>query len=501
MAQLARAERQLPANDYTPTLALADCLSADTTVLADKNSPSGYRFQSSYHLADSLYEGLIEERPTTPAVYAVIMPRLERVLTLDKSNHRDGARQGAPRERLMALPKLVDDTLAYTPYPIAGSGAPWRSGDAAAVDAALERNRQRLGELARAWAQSAPNDSRPHEVLARVLEANGQLTGGENSALQELQRARALASDAGQAPAEQYLTQLRLGIDQVRLFLRVNRFDRVGPLADSLLSLPMPQGLSEEGIAAATDSLTPLAALRGRPLRVIELSQQASGDVRVLLPTGQITTLPRGVVADRLTLDGYAEAGGPADSILALAARVSEKIASVVPPAQVAGMRSGALVRQLTLAAPVIGPRPVAQLGPTMDPFVVALRALDQRNIPRTRAALDSLSALHADFAPGEITMDAIYLEAWLRAQIGDTTRASNELDNALRGLSAALPSILKSSAVASSLVRVMALRAELASATKNPDVARKWADAVVQLWGQGDAVTKPTVDRMRKLR
>jgi hypothetical protein len=135
-----------------------------------------------------------------------------------------------------------------------------------------------------------------------------------------------------------------------------------------------------------------------------------------------------------------------------------------------------------------------------MDPFVIALRAFDQRKIPRTRAALDSLATLHADYAPGEVTMDAIYLEAWLRAQIGDTTRASNDLDKALRGLSAALPSILRSSAVAASLVRVMALRAELASATKNPEVARKWADAVIQLWGQGDSVTRPTVERMRKL-
>jgi hypothetical protein len=244
-----------------------------------------------------------------------------------------------------------------------------------------------------------------------------------------------------------------------------------------------------------------LAALRGRPLRGIELSQQAPTDFLVLLPTGKVATLPRAVVADAYTLNGYAEAGGLADSILAIAARVSEKIAAVVPPAQVAGMQSGALVRPLTLAAPVVGPGPVSRLGPTMDLYVQALQAFADRNVPRTRAFLDSLSALHADFAAGEITMDAIYLEAWLRTQIGDTARASSELDKALRGLSAALPSILRNSAVASSLVRAMALRAELAAAAQQRDVARKWADAVVQLWGNGDAVTAPTVERMRKLR
>jgi hypothetical protein len=185
---------------------------------------------------------------------------------------------------------------------------------------------------------------------------------------------------------------------------------------------------------------------------------------------------------------------------MALTARISDKLAALVPPAQVASYKDGVLMRPLKMAAPVVGPKPVAGLGPTAEPIVLALKAFAARDIPRARRLLDSLSALHSDYAPGEITMDAVYPESWLRAQIGDTAAASAGLDRALRGLPAALPSILGDPAVAFSLGRVMALRAELAERKQERRLAKTWATALLQLWGEGDAVTAPTLERMRKL-
>jgi predicted Ser/Thr protein kinase len=500
LSQLASLERQRTPNGFAATLSLADCLRNDSTVLPYAARKSGVRFESSYQLADSLYEGLLDRNSKSPAAYSVIMPRLEDVLVIDKSSYRHGHGIGGTRETYLALPRLSADTLAYTPYQIAGSGAPWRTSDADQIDAALVRNRQRLRDLATSWSLLVPNDSRPHEMLAKVLEATGELTGSANSAVSEVQLARSLATRAIDEPGERYVTQLRLGIHQVRLYLRLGRFDQIGILADSLLSLSMPDKLTDGESDVAYGVLIPLEGLRGRPLRVIELSQQGSIDFPVLLPSGQVTTLPNSVTADAFALQSYAETGVSGDSIRAVAQRVSDKIAAVVPPAQAQPMRSGALMRPLMLAAPQIGPSPVTQLGPTLDPMVLALKAFSDRNIPRTRAFLDSLAALHADFAPGEVTMDVIYLESWLRAQTGDTARATKQLDNALRGLSAALPSILQSSTIAASLVRVMALRAELAAKGRHPNIARTWAHAVVQLWGKGDALTAPTVAMMRKL-
>ncbi len=497
LSPVAASEYRRGTGDFTAALTLADCVSADSTVLPDKESKSGYRFRTSYQLADSIYEGLLERHASTPSAYAVVMPRLAKVLSIDKATFRHGRTQGPAAESFMALPKLASDTLAHTPYPVEGGS--WRARDAAATDAALIRNRERLRSLAVAWSRAAPEDPRAHELLASVFQAMGDLSGTENSALEELRKARRLTFKAPGSSAERYMAQLKLGKDQVRLYLRLSLFEQAGFLADSLLSIPLPES-DQATRDAVMDGLTPLAALRGRPLQVITLSLKATPEVKVFLPSGQVAMLPRPVVPDAIALEAYAESGGSADSVLALASRVSDKIAALVRPAQVAPLRNGELMRPLTLAAPVVGPKPVSELEPTLDPFVLALRAYAARDIPRTRRFLDSLAALHADYAPGEITMDAVYLESWLRAQIGDTVAASEALDRALRGLPAALPTILTNSAVAFSLGRAMALRAELAARQQHDTLARSWAKALIQLWGRGDAITAPTLERMRKL-
>jgi len=328
----------------------------------------------------------------------------------------------------------------------------------------------------------------------------GNLSGTDNSALEELRKARVAARRQNDSNTDRYDAQLRLGIDQVRLYLRLSRFDLAGLLADSLLAVPLPESDQNRRDDWINKQLVELASLRGRPLLVIDLSLKATPDYPMFLSTGQVAKLPKGVVPDQIALDAYAQSGGRADSVLALTSRVSDKLAALLPPAQVAAYRDAALMRPLMLAAPIVGAKALADLGPSPDLFVLALKAYEVRDIPRVRRFLDSLSALHADYAPGEITMDAVYLESWLRAQIGDRAAASASLDRALRGLPAALPSILADPAVAFCLGRVMALRAELAAQQQEATLARSWATSLLQLWGKGDAVTAPTLDRMRKL-
>jgi predicted Ser/Thr protein kinase len=497
-SQVAESESQRRTGDFTAALALADCLSADSIVVPDKASKSGYRFRASYQLADSIYEGLLDRYAGKSAAYAVVMPRLEKVLSIDKATYRRGSTLGPSAEGFLAAPTLLDDTLTHTPYPI--GGGPWRTRNPAATEAALARNRERLKSFADAWSRVAPNEPRAHELLASVFQAMGNLSGTDNSALEELRKARRVVLQGTDSDEDRYAAQLRLGRDQVRLYLRLSRFDQAGVLADSLLSVPLPKADQAVRDLWIGEQLVPLAGLRGRPLHVIDLSLKVTSDYQFFLPSGQQAALPRAVVPDQIALDAYAASGGAGDSVMAFAAHVSDKLAALVPPAQVAAFRSGVLVRPLTLAAPVVGAKPIADLESRSDPFFLALKAYGAGDIPRARRFLDSLSALHADYAPGEITMDAVYLESWLHAQIGDTTTATQALDRALRGLPAALPSILANPAVAFSLGRVMALRAELAARKKQATLARSWANALIQLWGRGDAVTAPTLERMRRL-
>jgi len=46
-----------------------------------------------------------------------------------------------------------------------------------------------------------------------------------------------------------------------------------------------------------------------------------------------------------------------------------------------------------------------------------------------------------------------------------------------------------------------VALRAELAAQAGQPDVAKYWANAVLQLWGSGDPIVRSTVEAVRGFR
>jgi tRNA A-37 threonylcarbamoyl transferase component Bud32 len=497
-ADVLQAESEAVPTAFVGTLALADCLRRDTTVLAGP-APSEFRFRSSYHLADSLYERMLESQSTRPEAYGLIMPRLQVVRAIDKTQYRSGSLSDRRQQTFRSLPLLIADTLAYVPYPISSSGAPWRTRDPEALDDALARNRRRLRPFALRWVSLAPGDPESRSSLARLLEADGELEGTPVSALQELKAARSIAIP-GEGPANRYLRQLRLGRDEVRVNLRLGQFDVAGILADSILAWRAPATLSHADQDAAAEVLAALAALRGRGARVVDLKRKFPLDV-VLLSTGEVRRLPPALTAERAILDGYSEVGGPGDSILAASERVSELLQAVVSKRDADLMRWGLLSRPLTLGAPAIGPRPVAALGPTSEFFVNALKALSQGNRRLAMSLLDSLSELHSVYAAGEISMDVVYGEAWLRTQLVDTSGATRDLERALRGLPVATIRILRNAELAASLVRAMALRAELAYKAGDRPKAKYWADAVYSLWGRGDFTTRSVLEKVMAYR
>lgn len=498
-SEVARVENQTTPTAFVGTLALADCIRLDSIVLAGP-SPVEFRFRSSYHLADSLYEQLLDNQGSRPEAYRLVVPRLQRVLAIDKAEIRSGALSGPKRQRFLSLPSLVADTLAYVPFPISSSGAPWRTRDPEALDDALARNRRRLRPFALGWVRLAPGNPEARSTLARLLEAGGELEGGTVSALQELKAARSAGVIPGEDAATRYLRRLRLGRDEVRVNLRLGHFDAAGRLADSILAWPAAATLSHTDQKNAADVIAALAALRGRGARVVELERKFPVE-EVLLSNGELRRLPPALTAERAILDGYSDVGGPGDSILAASERVSELLQAVLSKRDADLMRWGLLARPLTLGAPAIGPRPVAALGPTSEFFVNALRAMSQGNRRLAMSLLDSLSELHSVYAAGEISMDVVYGEAWLRTQLADTLGATRDLDRALRGLPVATTRILYKAAMAASLVRAMALRAELAYKAGDRPKAKYWADAVYSLWGRGDFTTQSTLEKVRAYR
>ena len=79
---------------------------------------------------------------------------------------------------------------------------------------------------------------------------------------------------------------------------------------------------------------------------------------------------------------------------------------------------------------------------------------------------------------------DVVFHEAWLRVAIGDTAGATQLLDAGLGALPALPTSLLDGVPLATSLVRAMSLRAELARLGADTGMAARWGSAARALWG-----------------
>ncbi|MEO8193108.1 MAG: serine/threonine-protein kinase [Gemmatimonadales bacterium] len=484
--------------DFTVSLAFADCIVDDPLVVPDAASRSGFSFRRSYHQATSLYEGLATRNAHNPSAFRILMPRLERVLPVNKNTLRMGVAKGDAAVSFIAWPELASDTVAYVPQRLSGPGtaiSPRRG----PLERIVSRNVDRLQKLAALWTRNAPDDPDAHEMLARMLEAGGRMEGAGTSALAQTALARRAASRLARSESGGQLRELRLAAMQVRLLLKLNRFPAAASLADSVLEKGQLTAVDDTTREAADEVLAGLAALTGRLYRVIDIERRYASGYPVQLSSGEVKVLPDEIAEDALALESYAALGGPADSILAVRDRVSERLASLVPAAEAEDMRISLFSRPLSLAAPSVGPGPGSALGSSSDMFVTGLRALHRGDSRAARLAVDSLSALHSDNAPGEITMDAVLQEAWLRAASGDTAGTVRFLDASLRGLSRAPPNLLARPMLAASLVRAMILRAKLAHHTRDAAAARKWGDAAVALWGRGDQPMLKSLEAVRE--
>ena len=110
------------------------------------------------------------------------------------------------------------------------------------------------------------------------------------------------------------------------------------------------------------------------------------------------------------------------------------------------------------------------------------------------------MSRIRSSTPPFDLSLDALYPEAWLLAAVGDPTAAISWLEPTLQSLSATDPQMFADAARAGPLVRAMAFRAELADRAGDWASARQWATAVSVLWANADDFLQPGVRRMEEL-
>ena len=481
--------------DYSATIYLADCLRADRHVIPDPRSPSRFSFASSFHEVAQLYEGIIARNSGNGAVYSALMPRLEQVLTTNRTRLRGGTLAGSVERNFAATPDLIADTLAYVPFQVVGTSGPSRA-EPERIDRVISRNRDKLKALASDWTRADPNNPDAQETLARILEAGGQLDGPISSALASLTLARtaALRNTKGDDAS---LRRIRLASAQVRILLKLGRFAEAAAVADSALAVKA--SVREDSMQVEIDELrTGLLALTGRFHEAIAIDLKRAADLQVRLPSGELRKLTAELGEDVQRLRGYAAFGTPSDSILAIHERLSRNLEAFVPAAELPAVRDAILMQPMSLAVDAAGTAPLAGLRTQSGGFPGAVAAIHRGDRRMAQRIADSIAVVRSASAPGEITMDAVFQEAWLWNALGNPARAATSLDRALRGLSRSSPSLLRGATLAPVLVRVMIMRSNLARSGGDSVTARRWSEAASALWNRGDPAAREKLPQLR---
>jgi eukaryotic-like serine/threonine-protein kinase len=475
--------------DFGAWYGLGDCQGKDPIVVRDSASPSGWRFRGSYQGAATAYRRALEILPSVHLAFrGDAFSRLPDLLFTESYRIRRGFALTPDTLRFGAYPSIEHDTLEFVPRPITEVVAAEPGAIPASVNAALAHNQEMLREVATTWVKAFPDQPEPHETLALVLETLGELTAGrvkDFSAVGEIHRARALASDR--------LTSIRLANTETRFLVKSEQMSQARALADSVLRANPNPTLEE------ARQLRGLAALTGHVHLTAQLYRRAAPDITFLTEDWEEVNLPLPLTDAALGLSAYSSFGTPMDSMVALEDRVERLIPSYVAPGRRTKVRQALLDHPTLLAFPERGIRPMHRR--KAGRYLLQMQwLLGQKDTTGLRESFKQLKEVQRDLRPGDVAFDATYHEAWLLLAIGDTAQATQLLDLSLDALPTMRTEILDQLPQVATLVRGMALRADLAAARHDSTTAKRWARDVVLLWSGADPELQPTVHRIQGL-
>ncbi|MDB4912531.1 MAG: protein kinase, partial [Gemmatimonadetes bacterium] len=461
--------------DFAAWYGIAECNRRDNTVVA---SAGGRRlFRGNLQYATAAIERAFDLLPRLDACCLARVNEVLRQYYRFTSNSRIRYGKGVlpDTNTYGAYPELLNDTLAFNPHAVrslSGNAPP------ASHDEAVHAQRRRFLSEAAQRVAFAPRSSDALELLGEALELAGDV-----AAIDTTRRARNLATDSSHS--------LRLAIHEV--WLRV-KFAMPGNLreltatrifAESLLARKTPRSIAD---AAA---LASLAAMVGDATKAASLAERSAG-------TADITdAISREVEGTAYSLLAYAVAGGPADSLRELQQRLRSAISNGVVVQRQAQVREMYLLRAAGLAYPAIGAAALRAIDTTADVLLLAEAAHARGDRAEVRRIIAGIDRTRTTMSAADVTLDALYPEAWLLAAVGDTVGAIRRIDATLDALRSVPASQFENVVKAGALMQCMLLRAELGRANGLGNGAVKWAAAVEALT---DSRSPLGASRLRKL-
>lgn len=478
-----RALTQSNPGDFVGWYGLGECQAFDSTVVPSKSSPSSWRFRSSYRAAASAYTEALRIEPRAHSIFA--FQRLQTLLPTSSTKLRVGKGEAPNSQTFLALPSLegTEDTLGFIPYPQSRLAA-LPASDLRTHIAALEANTELQSEFTRRWTQQLPADAAAFGALAEVLESSGEISGypfEETAVVKALRQARALTRD----PRQLFQT----AVTEVWLRFKREEFAYARQLTDSLLTAyPHPT-------TSDAEALLSLAALTGKLNKAVELGRLS----QPFLPASA-ESFPAQIREAASELYINAALGICGERIADLEKRLEDAVARYLPAERAGRARAELMARPYSMTVHCTAGQSALRIAKPLDRLQPIQQAYGRGETKLVRALLDSASEVARLGRPGDKSLGHTFQEAWIRVAIGDTAAAIGLLDNVLGALPGFSSDNLQELGAAAAAGQAMILRARLAAARGDPNVARRWARDVALLWETSDPPIRALANEMRML-
>ena len=442
-------------DDYTAWFGLGDCLSRDSTVVADRSVAGGQRFRASYNEQLHAYRTAFGLQPATHRAFrSDAYLAFQRLLYTRRDRMRSGRGIGNDATSYRSFPAWQGDSVVFRPY-----AAPLQPELGADNAVAMQHQRRVFYEIATGWRVRTPADPEALEAVGVALDVLG-----ERTSLDTVAKARRLAS----AP------DIRARIGSTEVWLRLKyalpddtaqlRIARV--LGDSLLQ-------NDTLVNAEPAALATVASVLGRPTVAVSLMQSP----RAL----RAHSMHPGIAASAVALVQYAAAGAPVDSIEVYEARVRSLMLGPLESRIRDHLESRWYARAAGLARPAFDFPGMASFAAGRNTGLQAHVALMRNDTAGAREAIDraSLDRREAGLLPGDLSIDVLMQEAYVLQQLGDNGAILRHVGPTLQQVAHMPIDAFTVAERAAPLLRLIAVYAQAASATGDHAEAKRWLTAL----------------------
>ena len=210
--------------DFRAWYGRAECQAKDPLVLADAQSPTGWRFRTSYQAAIRDYQHALTLVPSSHLAFrGAAFSRLSEMFFTEPNMLRRGTKGRDLRAfDFAAYASLDHDTLAFNPQEFAAvTRARPRNTITPNLGPAVAMSRRAVLQVTTEWVRAFPKSAEALASHGLALEVAGELTDGgtsTDSAQLMFRKARAAASDQS--------LQVQLASAELRILVKRGQYDR-----------------------------------------------------------------------------------------------------------------------------------------------------------------------------------------------------------------------------------------------------------------------------------